>query len=515
MILSPIWGPNTTLVAILVPASTARTRRAGAPTRRRGPRRRGAGPPRRSEARRARGTEPSWSRSHASASERSLCRLRWPDRHHRPLGPDGAPTPRRLDLDEDERRVRRARSGRSRRARPRSARCAPRCASRAARGHRRPAPPRRAPGAGGPRHRPTVGGQRTPGAQSSKRATMIDIGAPRARRPPLASARARRRPHVRAPRRRGAGGPGRGPRRPRAAQLLAGRACPTPAVRESRERVRAALVNSGFKFPQQRITANLAPADLRKAGPGFDLAIAAALLAASASSRRSGSTASPSPASSRSTARSGRSPGALAMAEAARRAGLEAIAVPAAERARGDARRRRRGSIPLARLEQLALSGHRARAAASAAARPGARTAPGRDPRPGGPEGAALPAYALEVAAAGGHSVLIIGPPGAGKSLAARRLPSILPPLSRSEALEVLRIASACGRPRGSTPPATRPFRAPHHTISTAGLVGGGSPPRRRGGDAGPPRGPVPRRAGGVLARGARGAATAARGGRG
>jgi magnesium chelatase family protein len=86
--------------------------------------------------------------------------------------------------------------------------------------------------------------------------------------------------------------------------------------------------------------------------------------------------------------------------------------------------------------------------------------------------------YALEVAAAGGHSLLIIGPPGAGKSLAARRLPSIMPPLRRSEAMEVLRVASACGRsPRPDAPP-TRPFRAPHHTISTAGLVGGGSPPR-------------------------------------
>ena len=107
--------------------------------------------------------------------------------------------------------------------------------------------------------------------------------------------------------------------------------------------MRAALVNSGFEFPQQRITANLAPADLRKAGPGFDLAIAAALLAASGQLPAERLERSRSPASSRSTARSGPSPGALAMAEAARRAGVEAIAVAGAERARGSARRRRRG----------------------------------------------------------------------------------------------------------------------------------------------------------------------------
>jgi magnesium chelatase family protein len=84
--------------------------------------------------------------------------------------------------------------------------------------------------------------------------------------------------------------------------------------------------------------------------------------------------------------------------------------------------------------------------------------------------------YGLEVAAAGGHSLLMIGPPGAGKSLAASRLPSILPPLSSEEALEVARIASACGR-LGDRPPGGRPFRAPHHTVTSAGLVGGGNPP--------------------------------------
>jgi magnesium chelatase family protein len=85
---------------------------------------------------------------------------------------------------------------------------------------------------------------------------------------------------------------------------------------------------------------------------------------------------------------------------------------------------------------------------------------------------------ALEIAAAGGHSLLLSGPPGAGKSMAARRLPSILPPLSGAEAIDVARVASACGRPVEPAIARRRPFRAPHHTISTAGLVGGGNPPR-------------------------------------
>jgi magnesium chelatase family protein len=85
---------------------------------------------------------------------------------------------------------------------------------------------------------------------------------------------------------------------------------------------------------------------------------------------------------------------------------------------------------------------------------------------------------ALEVAAAGGHSLLMVGPPGAGKSMAARRLPSLLPPLSPEEAIEVVRVAGACGRPIRQASAGVRPFRAPHHTISAAGLVGGGNPPR-------------------------------------
>ncbi|MEK6326084.1 MAG: YifB family Mg chelatase-like AAA ATPase [Actinomycetota bacterium] len=252
---------------------------------------------------------------------------------------------------------------------------------------------------------------------------------------------------------------------------------PDPAVRESRERVRSAIANSGFKFPLQRITANLAPADLRKAGPGFDLAIAAALLGASGQLPLERL---------RHVALAGELaldgsirpvPGILAMAEAARQLEAQAIAVPAPNAPEAALAGEPR-VVPLVRLEQLALLGTEDE--------PLAPTLPvwsGNGFGPSAPDLADLRGqpylrYALEVAAAGGHSLLIIGPPGAGKSLAARRLPSIMPPLGRSEAMEVLRIASACGRsPRPDAPP-TRPFRAPHHTISTAGLVGGGSPPR-------------------------------------
>jgi magnesium chelatase family protein len=252
---------------------------------------------------------------------------------------------------------------------------------------------------------------------------------------------------------------------------------PDPAVRESRERVRSALANSGFKFPLQRITANLAPADLRKAGPAFDLAIAAALLAASGQLP---------PGRLRRLALAGELaldgsirpiPGVLAMAEAARQLEAQAIAVPA-QNAPEAALAGQPRVVPLVRLEQLSLLGTEDEPHPPPSPVWSPNGASATEPDLADLRGQPYLHYALEVAAAGGHSLLIIGPPGAGKSLAARRLPSIMPPLSRSESMEVLRIASACGRPTGREVPPARPFRAPHHTISTAGLVGGGSPPR-------------------------------------
>jgi magnesium chelatase family protein len=250
---------------------------------------------------------------------------------------------------------------------------------------------------------------------------------------------------------------------------------PDAAVREARERVRAALVNCGFEFPLQRVVVNLAPASLRKVGPGMDLAIAAALLRASDQLDWEGMERV---ALSGELALDGQVRpinGALAIAEAARESGAVAIVLPA-ENGPEAALAGGVEVMPLASLAELPAlaAGEGAPAPAPLALRPG--------PAPGAPDLADLRGqphlrHALEVAAAGGHSLLMIGPPGAGKSLAASRLPSILPPLGDAEALEVARIASATGR-LGAGLAAGRPFRAPHHTISAAGLIGGGTPPR-------------------------------------
>jgi magnesium chelatase family protein len=250
---------------------------------------------------------------------------------------------------------------------------------------------------------------------------------------------------------------------------------PDAAVREARERVRAALVNCGFEFPLRRIVANLAPASLRKAGPGMDLAIAVALLTASA---QLDPEKLPRLALVGELALDGSVrpvPGVLAIAEAARESGVEAIVVPAENGPEAALA----GDIGVICLESLGQVSALA-AGEWVPERPQPmplRLGAGED----GPDLADLRGqrhlrYALEVAAAGGHSLLMVGPPGAGKSLAAGRLPSILPPLVAAEALEVARIASACGR-LGEAGGRGRPFRAPHHTVSPAGLVGGGNPP--------------------------------------
>jgi magnesium chelatase family protein len=252
---------------------------------------------------------------------------------------------------------------------------------------------------------------------------------------------------------------------------------PDTAVRESRERVRSALVNSGFEFPQRRIIANLAPADLPKAGPGFDLAIAAALLVATgqlptgmlerhALAGELALDGSIRPVS-----------GALAIAEGTRELGLRGIAI-AAGSAREAAFVDGVEVAPLAHISRLAALAEGA--IPPIERNPEADLAPARDECGDLSELKGQPGLrrALEVAAAGGHSLLLVGPPGGGKTLAARRLPSLLPPLGREEALEVIRIAGACaeGSVNGAGP--WRPFRSPHHTASARALIGGGSPPR-------------------------------------
>lgn len=252
---------------------------------------------------------------------------------------------------------------------------------------------------------------------------------------------------------------------------------PDAAVRESRERVRAAIANSGFEFPLKRITVSLAPSDLRKAGPGFDLAIAVAILVASDQlpERLLGDWAFAGELALDGRLRRVR--GALAIADAARGRGAAGIVVPVAnapEAAMIDGLE----LAPLASLAELGPLGRGELPDPPPAPLHAANGSGAELPDLGDLRGQPALRHALELAAAGGHSLLVIGPPGAGKSLAARRLPSILPPLAPREAVEVTRIAGVAGIEPSVAGGIRRPFRAPHHTISTAGLVGGGPGPR-------------------------------------
>jgi magnesium chelatase family protein len=247
------------------------------------------------------------------------------------------------------------------------------------------------------------------------------------------------------------------------------------AVREARDRIRAAVLNSGFEFSQSRITANLAPASLRKAGPGFDAAIALAVLAAS---RQIPAGALDGYAVFGELSLGGElrdCSGVLAVAEGARRHNCARLIVPVG--------RAREASL----VDGIEVVGVNDLGSAARVLRGGELPslpprAPASRRAPEGPDladvrGHAAPILALEIAAAGGHNLLMEGPPGTGKTMLARRLPTILPDLSRSEAIEVTRIHSVAGLPTDELIMA-RPFRAPHHTISAAGLAGGGSPPR-------------------------------------
>jgi magnesium chelatase family protein len=255
---------------------------------------------------------------------------------------------------------------------------------------------------------------------------------------------------------------------------------PQGAVKEGRERVSAALANAGFSFPLRRITVNLAPADVRKDGSAFDLPIAIGLLAASGQlpDERLGEQLVLGEVGLEGDLRPVR--GALSMALAARAAGCLSILLPQA-------------NVPEASVvEGLTVCGARTLLeachhlsgqsripptqanVAALMSEPGADQADFADVR-----GQAAAKRALEVAAAGGHNILLIGSPGAGKTMLARRLPSILPSMSLEEALETTKIHSVAGTLLpGQSLLTTRPFRAPHHTISDAGLIGGGSSPR-------------------------------------
>ena len=256
---------------------------------------------------------------------------------------------------------------------------------------------------------------------------------------------------------------------------------PDAAVKESRDRVKAAVLNSGLDFPaNRRLTANLAPADIRKEGPSFDLPLALGVLQALNnfdSARLEGSLFT-GELSLDGSLRGVR--GVLSMALEARRCGLKRILVPEANAAEA-AVVEGLDVLPLKSLSQAVawLRGQEVILPAKADLQALFHQHRHYPVDLSDVKGQAHVKRALEVAAAGGHNLLMIGPPGSGKTLLARNLPSILPDLSVEEALEVTKVYSASGGlAPGQSLIAARPFRAPHHTVSGAGLVGGGSMPR-------------------------------------
>jgi magnesium chelatase family protein len=260
---------------------------------------------------------------------------------------------------------------------------------------------------------------------------------------------------------------------------------PDTSVRESRDRVRTAIRNSGFEFPGHRITVNLAPADIRKAGASYDLPIALGVLAASGviETRLVDGVVLLGELSLDGSIQPIR--GALPVAVAAKREGKAAILLPRANAPEAyvvEGLKVLPADSLVEAVEALNGLASGTKGSGGVLVREQTKTRPyPTDPQPDFADviGQSMAKRALEIAAAGGHNILLIGAPGGGKTMMARRLPGILPALDFDEALDCTSVHSVAGTlPPGMALMHHRPFRAPHHTISEVAMVGGGSIPR-------------------------------------